>query len=296
MKSPADTKLDHVGVAVRDLDAGRAAYERLGFQLTVRSHHRGSPSPGAPVEPWGSGNHCAMFRDGYLEIVGLTDPAMFSSVKTLLARYQGAHIVALGCESADATRTELERRGIKVDAPRQLERDAAYGTAGTETRRAAFRNMYLDRATYPEALFFYIQHMTRDVLWQPHLLAHPNGVTGIRDAFLCVAEPQATAEKLAPALGCAPERIDKGEWRLPLNRSSIRVMAPAAWARWAPDTPPPPLPGVAGIGFRVESIAATRGLLAARGVSARDGREGGIWVDPARGCGAALYFFAGEDQ
>ena len=67
-------ELDHVGVAVNDLDVGREVYERLGFTLTPRSIHSGSKTPGGPVEPWGSGNHCAMFRDGYLELIGLTDP------------------------------------------------------------------------------------------------------------------------------------------------------------------------------------------------------------------------------
>src|SRR5688572_32351224 len=113
MSDPLEPRLDHVGVAVRNLDTGRATYERLGFRLTQRSHHRGSAAPGAPVEPWGSGNHCAMFRDGYLEIVGLTDPAMFSSVKALVARYEGAHIIAIGTDSVDAMGAELERRGVK---------------------------------------------------------------------------------------------------------------------------------------------------------------------------------------
>ncbi len=292
MSSVLSARLDHVGVAVRDLDAGRATYERLGFQLTARSTHRGSPTPGAPVEPWGSGNHCAMFREGYLEIVGLTDPAMFSSVKTLIARYEGAHIVAIGCDSADATHAELRRRGVSIDAPRQLERDAAYGPAGNETRRAAFRNMYLDRDAYPEALLFYIEHLTRDVLWQPHLLAHLNGVTAIRDAFLCTAEAQSTAEKLAPALQCLSERMREGEWRLAMTRGSIWVMTAAAWARWAPGAPIPPLPAAVGVGFRVESVAATRSLLAERGVDVRDGCANGIWVGPDQACGAALYFFA----
>lgn len=292
MSTPLAVKLDHAGVAVNDLDAGRAAYERLGFRLTARSMHRGSPTPGAPVEPWGSGNHCAMFREGYLEIVGLTDPAMFSNVKTLVARYEGAHMVAIGCDSADAAHAELQRRGVRIDAPRQLERDAAYGPAGNETRRAAFRNMYLDRDAYPEALLFYIEHLTRDVLWQPHLLDHPNGVTAIRDVFLCAPEAEATAQKLALVLECIPERTAQGEWRLAMAHGAIWVTTPAAWARWAPGAPTPPLPSAVGIGFRVDSIAATRSLLASRGVEVRDGRADGIWVGPAQACGAALYFFA----
>ena len=63
-------ELDHVGVAVKSLDRGRDAYAKLGFTLAARSIHSGSRVPGGPVELWGSGNHCAMFREGYLEELG----------------------------------------------------------------------------------------------------------------------------------------------------------------------------------------------------------------------------------
>lgn len=284
-------QLDHIGVAVKDLEAGRAAYERMGFRLTPRSLHRGSPTPGAPVEPWGSGNHCAMFREGYLEVVGLTDPAMFSNVKALVARYEGAHILAIGVESAEGAYAELRRRGVPAEAPRQLERDAAYGAAGNETRKAAFRNIYFDLAAYPEALLLFIEHLTRDVIWQPHLIDHANGVTALTDVFVCAPDARVAAEKYASLFEVAAERTGEGEWRLALARGSVRVMTPAAWARWAPDAPAPPLPSPAGIGFRVASLAQTRSLLESRGVQVGDGRDGGIWVGPAHACGTVLYFF-----
>ena len=43
-------ELDHVGLILRDLDVGKATYERLGFKLTPRSIHSGSREPGCPVE------------------------------------------------------------------------------------------------------------------------------------------------------------------------------------------------------------------------------------------------------
>ena len=285
-------KLDHIGVAIKDLERGRAAYARLGFNLTLRSIHRGSPTPGAPVIPFGSGNHCAMFLEGYLEIVGLTDPAIFSNIKSLVARYEGAHIVAFGVESADATYKELSARGIPIEAARQLERDAAYGLQGTELRRAAFRNMYFDRAVYPEARLLYIEHLTRDVLWQPHLLDHPNGVVALRDIFLCVTDAGTVADKYAKLFGVKAEAVAAGEWRIKLAHGHVWIATPEAWARRAPGAAVPALPSPAGIGFKVKSIAATRALLAKNGVEARDGLDGGVWVAPEHACGAAIYFFS----
>ena len=286
-----DLALDHIGVAVKDLDRGRQSYERLGFRLTPRSMHRGSPTPGAPVEPWGSGNHCAMFGEGYLEIVGLTDANMFSNVRSLVARYEGAHILAIGVDSAQQAYDALTQRNVPIEAPRQLERDAAYGPAGDETRRAAFRNMYFDLATYPESRLLYIEHLTRDVLWQPHLLEHPNGVVALRDVFVCAADAGMAAQKYAALFDTQARQTAQDEYRLALSRGSVWVMSPAAWARWAPGAPTTPAPSPAGIGFRVASVSTTRAYLASRGVIATGGRHGAIWVGPAQGCGATLYFF-----
>ena len=284
-------KLDHIGVAIKDLERGRQLYERLGFKLTPRSIHRGSATPGAPVEPFGSGNHCAMFREGYLEVVGLTDPAIYSNIKALVARYEGAHIVAFGVGSADDTYAELSARGIPIQPARQLERDAAYGPTGSEVRRAAFRNMYFDQSAYPEARLLYIEHLTRDVLWQPHLLDHPNGVVALHDVFLCVPDARAAADKYSVLFGVAAQCVADDEWRIALAHGCVWIATSAAWARRAPGAATRPRPSPAGIGFSVANIAATRSLLARNGIETHDGMDGGIWVGPQQACGVALYFF-----
>ena len=49
--------LDHVGIAVRDLDAAAAAYRRLGFTLTQKSEHM-TAGPDGTLVPAGTGNRC----------------------------------------------------------------------------------------------------------------------------------------------------------------------------------------------------------------------------------------------
>lgn len=284
--------LDHVGVAMRDLDAGERAFRRLGFRLTPRSFHRGSRVPGAPIEEWGSGNHCAMLERGYVEVIGLTDPAKFSSVKSMLDLYEGAHIVAFAPASVDVVRDVLVARGIPVDAIRELERMAAYGRDGAEQRRVAFRNMYLTRTHFTEARLQYTEHLTRDVMWQPHLLVHPNGATGVSHLFLCAPDAGAVARKLAPALGVEPLSICDGEYDLRLSSSRLRVLTLAAWAQWAPETALPPLPAPVGLGIEVRSLEQTESWLRQQDVETHRGRDGGIWVGPHHGCNTVIYFFA----
>jgi len=290
--TPIALDLDHVGIAVADLEAGREAFARLGFTLTARSYHKGSRLPAGPVEPWGSANHCAMLTDGYLEVLGVTDPERFSNAKLMVARYEGLHIVALRPASVDSAHAALTRARLPVDAPRDLERMAPYGSTGTEQRRVAFRNMYLTKSVFPEAQFQYTEHLTRDAMWQPHLLQHPNTARGLETVFLCSEDPVATAAKLAPMFGVEPNAASRGECLLQLSRSSLRVVSPASWSTWAPGAARPPLPAPVGVAVRVASLEAARSLLDRNRVPYGLGLAGGLRVDPSHAAGAVLYFFA----
>jgi len=290
MTQPLALDLDHVGVTVRDLDVGERAFRRLGFTLTRRSFHRGSRAPGAPVEEWGSGNHCAMLEQGYLEIIGLTDPAKFSSVKPMLDMYQGTHIVAFKPQSARHVHDVLTARHLPVDDMRELERMTAYGADGREQRRVAFRNMYWTRSHFTEARLQYTEHLTPDTMWQPHLLAHPNGAVRMSRVFLCAPEASDVAHKLAPMLGVRPDRVRDGEYDLRLSSSGVKVVTPAVWNKWSPGTALPPLPAPVGLAVGVRSIAETRSYLTRQGIAFHDGLESGIRVDPKDACNTVIYF------
>ena len=289
-------ELDHVGVAVKSLDRGRDAFSRLGFQLTARSIHSGSASAGAPVTPWGSGNHCAMFREGYLEIIGLTDPTIYSSVKDMVARYEGLHIVAIGIGKADAAYAEFQKAGAPVEAPRALERDAPFGPGNREMRRAKFRNMYVERTGFTEGRFIFIEHLTRDVLWQPHLLNHPNGAVGIDAVYFVVADPEATARKFVPLFSERIERLP-GVVKLALDRGTFWLTEEKAWRERVPGGFVPPVPSPAGFGIRVESIEATRKYFEVNGVRVHAGMNSSqLWVAPEDACGAAIQFSQAENN
>ncbi|MBK6982085.1 MAG: VOC family protein [Betaproteobacteria bacterium] len=285
--------LDHVGVAVRDLDAGFARYDRLGFRLTARSLHAGATVVGGPVQPWGSGNHCAMFREGYLEVIGLTDATLPSSVKSLVARYEGLHIVAMGCDNADEAHAELTAAGAPVEGVRALERDASYGPRDEQTRRARFRNLYVDRDAFPEARLLFIEHQTRDVLWQPHLLEHPNGATRIETLWLVAQDASATALRIATLVRREATPGEKGI-EIRLDRGTIAVMSPQQWRSWTREDELPPLPAPAGASIGVVDLRRTEAFLASAGVACRRiadaaGRES-VFVPPREACGAALVF------
>jgi catechol 2,3-dioxygenase-like lactoylglutathione lyase family enzyme len=282
----SELHLDHVGVAVRNLDTAKETFQKLGFQLTTRSLHSGATSPGGPVQPWGTGNHCAMFADGYLEIIGVTDPDLYTTqIDGRLKRYEGLHIIAFGTDDADAAHGVLAERIECVQGPAALERLVPFGNG---TKRGRFRNIYLDTVAFPEALYIVIEHVTPDVLWQPALLSHPNGVRALAGVTLCVADIEEVSARMAAVTGVTAEDDEGGGIVFPLARGTVSIVGTETLGALYPGVTAPTLPYIAAHTFAVTDIAATRAVLAENGVAARDGADGGVWVRPEDAHGSVI--------
>lgn len=285
--------LDHVGLGIRDLAAAAAAFERLGFTLSPLSMHAGSIAPGTPPVPWGSGNRCAMFENGYIELLGLVDASLPSNVKAMVERYEGLHIVALDCQDADAAHAPLTQAGVAAHRTVALERDASFGPRNDGIRRAKFKNIYLDAVAHPEARFIVIEHETRDVLWQPHLLDHPNGVVALAAVTLAVPDLAAALDRLIPLLG---QPVPQGDgYRFALRHGVVHVLAHDAARQAIPVLDGEPVERVAAATFAVRSLPALEAFLSSRGIDFLVGVEHGsgrrcVWVGPRDAAHAALQF------
>ena len=282
--------LDHVGIAVRDLERAADLYRRLGFTLAERGYHtQPSAQPGGAPERVGTGNYCMMLRHGYLELIGITDPALYQGrLRADLARYEGLHIVALGCDDARAAGAELRRNGATATEIRTLNRPIEErGASGL----AAFAIIEL-MADLPEAYFFAIQQLTPTLLWQPHLLDHANGAQSLRRVTVCVDDPAELAARIGRLLGIAVQAQAPGACLVPLGPDAIHIVDPAELERRYPGITPPPLPWVAGITLGV--VDPSRAADAARkaGLNPRQ-TEGGVWLPPEQICGAVLELVAG---
>src|SRR4051812_2468029 len=85
----------------------------LGFQLTPRGYHAlPPPAPGEARPRVGTGNNCAMLKRGYLELIGVTDPAYQGRLRVDIGRYEGLHIIAFGTRDATATAVDLRKAGL----------------------------------------------------------------------------------------------------------------------------------------------------------------------------------------
>jgi hypothetical protein len=280
--------LDHVGVAGRDLMALAAQYERLGFSLTPIARHRGPHFPDGPVERMGSGNRCAMLGEGYLELISVLEPRLFSSgMDTLMDRYEGLHIIALTIEDEAENLARLRAAGFAIPGVAILERPV--DDTDPTGLQARFARLPLPDA--PEGKLQLIRHFTREAIWQPRFMAHENHAAALTSVVLAVAEPAETAARFSRLAGRPVVPDPLGGFCLEMPRGSVRILPRIE--KLFPGAVPPVLPWIGGFSVRTDDAnLAVGALLQSRGI-AHQTVPGGLLVSPTDAGGAFLLFEPG---
>ncbi|MES2712655.1 MAG: VOC family protein [Pseudomonadota bacterium] len=291
--SGAATGLDHVGLCLIDPTPAWARYEALGFTLSPIARQSGRRTPDGPVEPYGTGNRCAFFREGYLEILGILDASLFDNdVGRFVARHAGAHIIALAVAEEDAALARLRRAGVPIPGISHLERpvDAPDGP------RARFARLPLPDA--PEGRIQLIRHLTPELVWQERWLSHANHVAALESVVLVSATPAETAARFAVLAGVALEPDPAGGFVLPLPGDSgapiggpkqatrIRILSPDSLPAVLPGVTAPALPFIAGVTLRTDDGNAAVASL----VPGLRPIPGGLMLAPEDAFGMALVF------
>jgi 4-hydroxyphenylpyruvate dioxygenase-like putative hemolysin len=166
---PPPLRIDHAVIAVRDLDAAAASFAALGFTLTPRGRHS-----------IGSENHCIMFRSTYMEL--LAAPVPHPWLDYYRAFGEGLAAIALSTEDAEASHIVLRPKGAKK--PMDLARPVEGGVA-------RFRLVQVEGA--PQV--FFVQHLTRELVWRPEWQRHANGAAELLGASLPAKRPFAGLPK-----------------------------------------------------------------------------------------------------
>ena len=183
--------IDHVLIGVRDLEAARAQYARLGFNSTPRGRHVG----------WGTANYCIMFEHDYLELLGIVDPTQFTNqLDRFLAEREGILGIALASHDADATGQAWAEAGLQPEPVKALGRLLELDG---DTRELRFRNVGLPRSSIGGIAMFACQHLTPEPMRRPVWLAHPNGARAIRSCTIAAADPGPLGEALGRLFGVA---------------------------------------------------------------------------------------------
>lgn len=268
--------VDHIIVGVRDLEAARRNWQRLGFTVTPRGRHIGQ----------GTANYCIMFMRDYLELLGFVERDEYGHrLQSFLAQREGAMSVAFAPErDADATAAALAAQGMRPSATRALGR-ALELPEGSVTPRFSLLNLQPEET--PALDCFICGQLTPELVRRPEWLTHANGVAGIAAVHLVAHNPGALAPAYRRLFGeervAATVRgveVETGRNRLIFTRPALS----------ATDVPPP---AIAALELRIASRATTADHFRAAGVPCMELPDGRLTVAATEANGTTLLFVEG---
>ena len=271
--------IDHLVIAVHDLDKARDAYQRMGFTVTPRGRHTELKSI----------NHTVMFgADDYVELLALEEPHPVTAwYGDFLKAREGIAGVALKTGDARAAQRLLAGAGFPAWEAVDFGRPVALPEG---TRDARFTITTLGDAQAFGGRVFLCQHHTRDVVWRPEYVRHDNTATGLAALVVAADDPDGVADGYARLFGTAVE--EQGPVRLvPTGDTPIVVAAPQAlhWGWTSDPILTAPRPFLAGFVVRVADLDRAQQSLQKSKFPTVVG-NGVLRVSSASACGALLAF------
>lgn len=274
--------IDHVLVTVRDLEISQQAWTRLGFVVTPRGEH----------PEWGTANHCIMFADDYVELIGpVAAGAQADRLRSFLsARGEGISGLALACDDAAATLRALRSAGVEIGEPRALSRPLQ--TPEGEVR-PQFAILDLPPAVMPVAAAFACQHLTPNLLRRPAWLEHPNGALAIKSVTIAADDPEAVRAPLETLFGAGATIATDSTVAVHTGHGLLLLARPDELSQLHPDPAldePPEPPATVALTLAVADPDRTAAYLRTRDVPISRDIDGTVRVAPEQASGIFLEF------
>jgi catechol 2,3-dioxygenase-like lactoylglutathione lyase family enzyme len=274
------TGLDHPVIAVRDMEAARATFERLGFIVPPRGHH----------PDWGTGNWCIQFAREYLELRGFIQPSDAPQTRELLAflaRREGLMGIAFGTTGARLSHDAFVASGLHPRPVKPLTRNFELPEG---TVPVSFELCFLPREETPALMHVVVcEHLTPERLRRPEWLQHANGARRVAGLVAVAEDPLAALAAWDRLFSCV--RQVEGGIQADVGNGWLLLLGPADLRRRYPGVELPSSgewPCLAAIVLGVDDLEQTRTCLAGRGVACDLGAR--VIVPPAEACGTLLEF------
>lgn len=219
-------RIDHIVVAVRELDQAADLYRRVGFQVGARNEH-----------PWGTENRLIQFGSSFIELISLGGsahriaphhPRQFSFgtfVRNYLELREGIAMLVLSSSNAESDAAEFAARGIGDFEPFFFERRGK-GPGGSETQ-VAFTLAFACDPAAPNVGFFVCQQHFPENFWNRIFQEHPNSARDIAAVTLAAPDPMQHVDFLAGFSGAEGHPLPDGGLRFGLGKGRIEIIQTA---------------------------------------------------------------------
>jgi len=217
-------RIDHLVVAVQDLDRAGSFYQRLGFQVGVRNRH-----------PWGTENRIVQLPGSFIELITIGEGAAISPhqasafsfgafVQDYLRGREGLAMLVLDSQNAEADAALFAKEGVGSFEPFHFERSGRRPDGG-ETR-VAFTLAFASVEASPKAGFFVCQQHYPENFWNPEFQRHDNKATQISSVTLAAPDPERHRAFLAAFTGVQPASPDGDDLSFHLGEGRLDVLTP----------------------------------------------------------------------
>lgn len=215
--------IDHIVVAVRELDRAAELYSRLGFQVGARNRH-----------PWGTANRLIQFGTSFIELITVDGTAhsipphqqrQFSFgafVRDYLQQREGMAMLVLSSTDAKSDAARFAEQGVGNFEPFSFERKARRPD-GSETR-VAFTLAFARDPAAPDSAFFVCQQHFPENFWNRSFQQHVNSAANISAVTLTSPNPLQHAEFLTGFSGAEKRSLPNGDLSFALDGGRIEVL------------------------------------------------------------------------
>lgn len=280
--------IDHVVIAVRDLDATRATFSRLGFTLTPVARH-----------PFGTANSLVQLEGSYIELLAVADPAQIPEPaggrysfaafnRDFLGHREGPSMLALQSADASADIADFAADDLPTYAPVSFTRLAR--APNGDDLEVGFSVAFTSDARMPDAGFFTCQHHNPDRFWWPEYRRHANGATAIDAVVMAAYDPADYHIFFTHFTGQHDMRSDSLMVSFDTGGGRVELLTPvAARAMLGVEVGPKPRPHFIALRIATTDLAAAAVRLKGNGIPFVE-RMGRLVVPPGEACGTALAF------
>lgn len=288
------TRIDHVVIAVPDLQQGMAQFNRLGFGM-----QEGGTHPGV-----GTHNAVALFDEDYIELLAIRDAgeqraaSADAGLADFIAAGGGLRTIVLQSDDLATDVAAMRSRGVDVS-------DVVAGSRRTPAGQTLQWKFAVPGEKNPLPLMF-IEHLTPAAERRAQASAgkHPNGVYTLERTYIVVPDAAAAAADYARVLSLPQPALQKGT--VIMSDMAVFQLGPTGLGIVQPYAPGPAAAALESRGAGpFQALYRTTGMNAAarwmeehglpplaRGV--RNTGEQAMLVLPADACGAYIGFVGPE--
>lgn len=266
--------IDHVLVAVRDLEAVTADYEKLtGRSVSLTGSH----------PDYGTANAIFQLENTYVELISPVGEGPFADRLTafLDARGDGLIGIALGTENAQALSEEWRAAGLHASAPQPGEGHAPDGPDGPNGGVRQWCNVFVPEEDVLGLFLFAIEHVS-DASTRP--IAAPRGpeaatLHAVDHVVVNTPDGDRAVDVFGTKMGIrlALDR-DAPQWGARMMFFRLGGITLEVIQRYGDDKTPPMAEDAPaffwGMAFRAADVAAACDRLAAAGVTVSEVRKG----------------------